>query len=305
MPNANWRGSLIGFGIGLCAMAVLSAMDAVGKALGAAHMPVLEIVALRYGGAAIILAVYIAVTRRTWPRHENLRAHLLRGAVQALTLFLFFYAITHLPLAVATALAMTAPVYIALLGVVFLAEKVTAPLVGAILLAFSGAGIIIGGTAGAQNVGNADVLAWSAALAAPFTYAVLTIFTKLHATRESADAMSLGQYVFAAVIILPFALPSAIIPSSDIVWLCIAIGLLGALGGLLIVAGIRRLPASTFALLDYTSLVWAALFGWFFFGEGLSLTFWMGGAVIIAACLLGVSAQRRVKAAEIVSPTVD
>src|SRR3569833_1052196 len=108
-------------GLLLCfgGMILLCGMDATAKALGHVQLGAFEISFVRYAGSAIWLAIYIALTRGAWPNLRNWRRHVLRGVLSVATASLFFYGVTHLPLAIATALAMTAPVYVSIHGIVF------------------------------------------------------------------------------------------------------------------------------------------------------------------------------------------
>jgi S-adenosylmethionine uptake transporter len=78
-------------------------------------------------------------------------------------------------------------------------------------------------------------------------------------------------------------------------------GLLGACGFILLTTGLRATPASTFAIVDYTSLLWAALFGFVFFTEVPELRFWIGGGLIVAACVVAM----RTSAIKSGTPAVD
>src|SRR5690606_27716874 len=94
---------LSGILLSAAGIGVLSAMDATAKSLGASLSP-FQIGFVRYLGAALWLIPVIAATRGAWPQRRNLRRHALRAALMALTAALFFHAIVHLPLAIATAL---------------------------------------------------------------------------------------------------------------------------------------------------------------------------------------------------------
>ena len=91
-----------GFLLCVAGMAMLCAMDAVAKALGQ-HLGTFQIAFVRYGGAAVWLTLYMSVSGETWPLLRNWRRHLLRGLLMVATACLFFYGVTHLPLAIATA----------------------------------------------------------------------------------------------------------------------------------------------------------------------------------------------------------
>lgn len=283
-------------------MGALSAMDAVAKALGA-DFPVMQVVMMRYLGAALWLALFIAATRRAWPQRRYLGRHLIRSALMCLTAFLFFYAITHLPLAVATALIMPSPVYVALLGIVFLKEPARKSIGLAIVIGLAGALVIIGwGGETVSATGEASPWAWAAALLAPITYAAGIVLLKHHSGEENAAAITLAQSVLITLIALPFALPVFVMPESG-QWASVGlVGFLGALGYLLFIAALRHLPASIFALVDYTSLLWAAALGYLVFAEVPGLSLWLGGILIIAACFIGMQAARGLPVGKVDTP---
>ena len=112
-------------GMLFCASGIvlMCCMDAVAKALGA-DLTTFQVVFLRYLGAALWLILWIALTGASWPKREDLGRQAQRAALLVVTASLFFYAVTHLPLAVVAALGMTAPVYVTLLGAIFFHEKI-------------------------------------------------------------------------------------------------------------------------------------------------------------------------------------
>jgi drug/metabolite transporter (DMT)-like permease len=275
---------------------MLCAMDAVAKALGAS-LNTFQVGFVRYLGAALWLVLYMAATRRAWPQRANLHRHALRGGLMALTAVFFFYGVIHLPLAVATALAMSAPIYISLFGIVFLKERFSGGLLVAILLGIAGSLIIVFGGTPVETSGASDILAWGAAILAPISYAAAIVLLKHHSSDESAAAMTLAQSLVAAALFVPLAIPGAALPQSAAVWGQMAIiGLFGALGYLLLIAGLRRVPASVFAVVDYTGLLWAAAYGLIFFTELPGPQLWIGGGLIIAACAMGARAGSKVPA---------
>lgn len=280
-------GGLLGMG----GIVALTAMDAVAKGLGGS-LPTSEVVLVRYVGSVIWLALFLAVSRGAWPKRRNLRRHAARGCLMALTAWLFFYAVAHLPLAIATALAMSAPVYVSLMGVVLLKETATWMLLLAIALGIAGSLIIVFGGQASIDVGaGSGVLAWGAAILAPVTYAGGLVLLKHHSGDEGGAAMTLAQSAFAAIVVLPFAAPNLVVPPPEAWSGVVLIGLLGGVGYLFLLGGLRRIPASVFALVDYTALLWAAFFGFVFFNEVLELSLWIGGAMIIAACAVGMRAR--------------
>ncbi|HEV7275467.1 MAG TPA: DMT family transporter [Devosiaceae bacterium] len=280
-------------GLLLCfaGMALLCGMDAVAKALGA-HLTTFQIAFVRYGGAAIWLALYIVFARANWPLRRNWRRHLLRGVLMVTTACLFFYAVTHLPLAIATALAMSAPIYVSLFGIIFLRERPSRILGLAIMLGIAGSAVMVIGGDG-DGAATGDFSGWIAGVLAPISYAAAIVLLKHHSDDENAAALSLSTAAVAAAVLLPVSVADFAAPSAE-AWLLMGlIGFLGASGIVLLTIGLRTTPASSFAIVDYVSLLWAALFGFLFFSEVPEMRFWIGGALIVSACALGVGATRK------------
>jgi S-adenosylmethionine uptake transporter len=63
--------------------------------------------------------------------------------------------------------------------------------------------------------------------------------------------------------------------------------------GLLLIAAYRRAPAIVVAPMQYSQLLWAAFYGWLFFGEGIDLWTGVGAAVIVASGLYIVLREGR------------
>ncbi|MGV8831631.1 MAG: DMT family transporter [Devosia sp.] len=279
MTSAN-QGLLLG-GAGI---ALMCAMDAVAKALGA-ELSTFQIVFVRYVGAALWLALWTLLTGGSWPRLSDIGRQSLRGALLVITASMFFFAVAQLPLALVAALAMTAPLYVTLIGVILFREPMRPQAWIALGLGALGSAIIVFG-GGALELGRmgGNWLAWSAAVLAPLSYAATLAVLKHHSGQENPAAMTLGQSAIAALLVLPLAWSAPPEITARAAGLATLIGLLGAIGFLLLINGLRRMSISAFAVIDYTGLLWAALLGFLFFGEIPGLQFWIGAALIITAC---------------------
>jgi drug/metabolite transporter (DMT)-like permease len=67
--------------------------------------------------------------------------------------------------------------------------------------------------------------------------------------------------------------------------LLVSTGLAGGVGHLCLIQALRFAPASVVAPFSYSSLIWAALFGWLFFAEWPDAGTWLGAALIIGGGL--------------------
>jgi drug/metabolite transporter (DMT)-like permease len=191
---------------------------------------------------------------------------------------------------------MTAPLYVTLIGALVFREKMGIGSWLALALGAAGAAIIVLGGNGIDLDGlGGQWLAWAAALLAPLSYAMVLALLKHHSAKEEPAAMTLGQSAIAALFVLPLAIGQVPQITTQLATLVTLIGFLGAVGFLLLVHGLRLLPVSVFAVIDYTALLWAALLGLVFFNEVPHLSFWVGAVLIVGACF--VNSQRRLATA--------
>ncbi|SFZ82079.1 S-adenosylmethionine uptake transporter [Devosia enhydra] len=279
-------------GLAALGMAAFTLLDVVVKAL-APTIPTAELVFFRFGGTGVILGIYILAFRKAWPRRELLWRHAARAVLVGLTAMSFFYALSGLPLALTTALAMTGPVYVGVLSAIFLRETITGAVMTAVAMALVGSVVIVLGNSEAGLGGTTSWLAWAAAFAAPLFYAGGIVLLKVQASDEPATAITFAQAMMVAAAALPATMATGFVMPQGVEWLMVvALGVLGTAGYLLFVVALKMIPASLFALVDYTALLWAAMFGYVFFGEVPGLTLWIGGAIIIAACVVGLRGAR-------------
>lgn len=275
-----------GLFLGAAGIAVMCGMDAVAKGLGA-ELTAFQVVFVRYLGSAVWLALWIALSKGIWPRRADLAPQSLRAIMLVATASMFFYAVAHLPLAVVAALGMTAPLYVTLIGALLFKEKPGPRALMALAMGVAGAAIVIlGGGTLTMNRMSGEWLAWATAVLAPLTYAAVLALLKHHSGKEEPAAMTLGQSVIAALLVLPLAMTQVPAITTELTALVALIGLLGAVGFLLLVHGLRLIPVSVFSVIDYTGLLWAALWGSVFFSEVPGPLFWLGASLIVGACFL-------------------
>jgi drug/metabolite transporter (DMT)-like permease len=81
-------------------------------------------------------------------------------------------------------------------------------------------------------------------------------------------------------------------PQPRIWWLLILIGLLAAVGQILLTKGYSLAPAAQMGPFTYGNVVFATLLGWIFWGESLDAMTWVGAVLI---CIAGIITTRRTK----------
>jgi drug/metabolite transporter (DMT)-like permease len=272
------------FGVGFFAV-----HDMVGKVV-VENYPVAQMLALRSGIGLLILLV-VTVRRGALPPLPRavVPAHLIRLVAMLGAIFLFFSALEELPLADATAIAFGAPFVMLLLSRPLLGEHVPRGAWGAVIVGFIGVLVIV-------RPGGDMKPAALFAVGASVLYAIGMLTTRRLGRTESVFSMLFwaiaGQFVI-ALVVLPFVWR----PVELRHWpLLAALAVLNLLGHPGLVRAYSLAPASTIAPYEYAALLWAALLGFFVFGDAPSATLWIGAAIIIGA---GTYVTLRAKPADV------
>lgn len=261
---------------------LLTCMDAVVKAQMLVH-PVSVSVFLRFVAGGVVAIIVVALLKPPRPSAADVKANLLRVPLVVLTAGSFFLAISLLPLAEAISLSFLAPCFIAVLGVVWLKERIDRSVIVALAFGFGGMAVMLWPNLDAGRV--ASRLGIAAALFSALTYAVNIILLRKLAVSQHPATIVAFQNVGPALLLSPLALWSWSSPSGwDLAMFGLA-GLLGVTGHLALTFAFSRADASRLAPTEYTSLVWAAVIGFVAFAEVPTAFTWAGSALIIAGSL--------------------
>ena len=236
-------------------------------------------------GTVIAFAVFLA-QRKPVPGWAAIRFHTLRGLLQLFCAFTFFYALTQLPLAVATTLGFTAALLVAPVARLLLGEKISPVAAGATLLGFAGVAFALSGQSGAGEDAGNQTLGLIALFSSTIGYAFVLVLLRMRALIEDATTIALFTNIVPALAMLPVTFGLFGAPDWYDLPIFALLGLLGYGVWYLATLAYARAPAQRLAPLEYTSLVWSALLGLVFFNEMPSWQLWVGAVVIITACLI-------------------
>lgn len=267
-------------------IAFFCAMDAVMKHLVGQHHALMATL-WRYIAAIVFILPFWWREGRPPIRRAILPVHALRGMTIALSATLFFWALAVLPLAEAVTIAFIAPLLIPPLAALILNEQLERR---SVLAGFAGfAGVLVAVGTDWRVMDPTRLLGVGAVLLSAFTYALSTVFTRMRAAKDGPSILSLLGALFPIAFIAPAMVavvpPSGWLPTLATLPFFALAGLTGAIALQFIARAYARAQAQLLAPFEYTALAWAALFGWVFFGETVSLSTWAGAAIIIAACL--------------------
>jgi drug/metabolite transporter (DMT)-like permease len=199
-----------------------------------------------------------------------------RGIVHAVGVSLWFFAMARIPIAEVTALGFTAPIFTTLGAALFLAEKLTVHRIGAVLMGFAGAMVIV--RPGLQEI-NLGVLAQ---LTAAPLFACSFLMAKRLTRSEPSTAIVAFLSLFVTIALLPAALAVWRTPTlEELGWLfCVAA--LATAGHVTLTQAFRSADMAVTQPIQFFQLVWAALLGLVLFGEQPEVWTWIGGGMIVA-----------------------
>jgi drug/metabolite transporter (DMT)-like permease len=272
---------VVGVVLKLGSIVLLAVMAACVKGLGTA-IPSGETIFVRGIVSVIVLAL---IAWRAEGLHllktANWRSHALRSLSGTTSMFCWFIALTLIPFADFTAISFTAPMFVTILAMLVLGERIHRYRWTALAIGFVGVLIMIGPhlTFRGSSVGVFVALA-----AAAFS-AVAMMFLRSMSVGGGEHAITITFYFSATSMVVGglTALWGWPMPTAE-QWLLIGlVSVFGVLGQLLLSWSYRYAEASTIAPLDYTNLLLAVILGYVFFGERPHLSIWIGAPLVIAA----------------------
>ena len=240
-------------------------------------LPAVQAAFLRYviGLGFMLPFLYRTLRIRLVPRRMGL--HMLRGAVHAVGVMLWFFAMARIPIAEVTAIGFTAPLFITVGAALFLGERLRARRVTAVVVGFLGTLVILRPGIEAIHIGALAQLA-----AAPLFACSFIVAKKLTET-EPGTVIVAWLSVFVTVALLPPALLVWRTPSvEEILWLA-ATAACATAGHYTLTRAMRLAELTMLQPFMFLQLVWASLLGLLAFGEVPDIWTWVGGATIVAS----------------------
>ncbi|HEX2804210.1 MAG TPA: DMT family transporter [Sphingomicrobium sp.] len=280
---------LAGVALRLLTALLLAIMFALVKLAASRGVNLVETLFYRQCGSAVCAVALVAFgpgfdslrTKRVW-------AHVGRMALGLIAMALNFVAFILLPLAEATSIGFSVPIFSVVLAALLLGEPTGKWRWGAVAAGFVGVLLIV-----QPGSGHVPLLGASVALAAALLTASVTIvIRRLGATERAATTV----FWFAVSSLVPLGLMMIHFagPHDALTWLLLAgLAVAGGLAQLTLTGALRLAPVALVMPMDYTSLLWATLLGAWIFGALPGPWTWMGAPIIIASGLVIVWREHR------------
>jgi drug/metabolite transporter (DMT)-like permease len=279
------------FAIFQCVMGVMCYCigDAIAKSLIGHYSP-FQLLFLRSAIAVItILAIGFPFMRHRLFKTSNLLLHAFRGLAGVAGAGVLFTSFASIPLATATAISFSAPLFLVVFSVLFFRERVNLRQWSSLLIGF--AGVIVALHPSAEGLESGSLYAL---LAAVF-YAVMMISARALKNGDSMMTLifyiAFGQLLSSSVFQLWVWRPIEVNHLPKIV----ALAFFSTAGLSLMSNAFRLAPAAIVSPIEYTGLIWAALLGWFIWHESMDMTFMVGAGMIILSGIIITTLKRENK----------
>lgn len=308
------RQNMAGLGIFfvLIGMLSISVNDLLIKQLSGGY-PLHQIVFVR-SGIGIMFSLIIVQFEGGWGilRTDHPWLHGLRGILIVIANMTFFLALAVLPLADATALFFAAPLFITLLSIPVLGEKVGPLRLAAVAVGFSGVVVMQRPWANSDTLDVSRIVLLLPVLSA-LTYALNQLMTRKLGVSSKASAMAVYiQATFIVVSVLffivagdgrfavgatngsvVFLLRAWVWPAESDLWVFAGLGVNSAIIGYCLSQAYRLADAATIAPFEYVGLPLAVIWGFVIFGDLPVIEVWIGMALILAAGLFVFVRERQ------------
>ena len=252
-----------------------------------------RMVVLARGGLTLMamLALFaLSSNLRRKLQFTDVRAHLIRGILIALSTQMGFYTISVIPLATTTVLFFTAPIFATLLAILIHGETIGPRRIGAIAVGFAGVLIILRPGFDTLELGLIT------AIGSSLTFAMALTMSRNLSNADGPISTYFSSVVIMVIVSVPIAAPVFTLPELPATWLAlIALVVTSSIRGIGDIEAYRHADAALLTPITYLRLVFIGLGAYAFFDETIDHPTLIGAAIIISATLYIAQRERAVQ----------
>lgn len=235
-----------------------------------------------------LMVIAPVALRGGWPavRTSKIGLHILRAATGTACWYALFFAITQIPLANATLLTYTAPLWMPLIAGVITRTRVSPATWSGAALGFVGVLLVLQPQHHSFNLGEVVSLAGALCLA------VAMMSVRWLSATEPVIRILLYYFLLSTLMSVPIAaFDWQPVTGQGWAWL-IALGVAQLLSQVLVVMAYRYAPAEKVGPFIYTVIVFTALIDWAVWHHTPTAFMYLGMALVIAGGLIAIRAKR-------------
>jgi drug/metabolite transporter (DMT)-like permease len=212
----------------------------------------------------------------------NIKIHIFRNSVHYAAQFAWLIAVTLIPLAQVVSIEFTMPIWVAILAVIFLGEKMNRWKIASIILGLIGVWIIVRPVVG--QVSHGQLLSLLAAFGFAVSVALIKTMTKGDSVTRIIFWMLIIQGIIGLVPALMYWKP---IPNSLWPWL-VLVAFCGTFSHFCLAQALRFADSTVVVPMDFLRVPLTVLAGWLFYKEIIDMYTVLGAVLIMFGNLLNM-----------------
>ena len=248
---------MLALGLRLMTALSLATMGALLKLAQQRGAHLLELIFWRQAITFLLIGGFLYfVGRLATVKTKRINAHIRRSVFGIVGMVFVYGAVILLPLAEATAISFTAPMFAVLLSMILFAEKIGKYRMAAIALGFTGVLIVV------QPGGSGDISMFGVGVGLVAAFLVALISIQIQDLNKTETPWAIVFWFTALTSpVAALALPFVWTAHDGVTWqLIIAVAVSGAVAQMLLTSSLRYGSAATIIIMDYTSIIWATAF---------------------------------------------
>jgi len=248
----------------------------------ASDLPAAEVMFFRNFFGFLVLAPWL-LRHPTSLRTGRVGTHILRAGAHVSGMILWVYALTLIPLATATALAFSSPLFVVMAATLMMGERAGIHRWSAVILGFVGVLIVYEPFEHLDALDHPSTLGPLVVLGSALLLACSKLLTKVVAQEDTTLAVVFYLNVFMALGALVPALLVWVAPEPiHYVWF-VLLAIVGALAQICLTKAVAHADLSVLQPFEFLALIWAAVLGFVLFAEIPGVPVFVGGALIVLA----------------------
>jgi drug/metabolite transporter (DMT)-like permease len=261
------------------------------------ELPPPQIVFLRNAWSLLLILLWSLALHRKRPSYptKRLKDHFLRAFVGFISMETWFYCLSIVPLALATGLSFTTPIFTTILAILFLGEKAGWRRWSAIIAGFVGVLVILHPDSSNIPAGALLVLFSSTLMAC------VGIQVKSLTRTDTPESI----VFYATVFMLLFSVVPAIAVWQPVtahqLWLAFWIAVASTAAHLLLTRAYQRADVVVLMPFDFTRLLFASIYAYLFFNETLD-GYTLTGALIIVTSTVYIAWREKQLKKKLIAP---
>ena len=252
------------------------------------RIPIYELVFFR-SLISLFITSLIINKKNINPWGKNRPLLILRGLLGTIALVCIFYAIKNMPLNISTVIQYTYPIFIAMFAGILIKEKITKNIIIASLIGWLGILLILNPYQLSSLNIELDKFTLLIAFLGSISTALAYITVKKLSSTE--DIFIIIKYfpLISVITLSPIVFFNWVTPNiNDLIWI-IGIGMFTQAGQTFLTIGLKKLPTSEAARINYLQVLFGSLWGILFFNELININFIFGAVLVLLGTIISTS----------------